>query len=292
MNTKSPAPPGIASGTRRPRRPFPYRLIWQLPLLTLLSVTIVYPLLWMIYSAFKTNAAILQNPFSLPLHPTLANFRDLIADGEMVPWLRNSAFVTAMSVVLVVLLSAAAAYGFSTFEFRGKTPLFAFLIVGLMIPPQALVIAGYKWISVLHLTDTYGALIFTYCSWTPFGILVLRNFFDSVPKDLREAATIDGASHLTIFWRVLLPLARPSLLTIVIFNVIWVWNDFIYPLIYIQSQDKYTVPIGVLQFQGRSSAALGTQMAVLAVATAVPLLVYLFFRRQFVRGLLEGAVKG
>jgi len=268
------------------------RGLWRYPFLVALSLTIVYPLAWMVYSAFKTNSAILSDPFSFPLHPTLQNFRDLLADGEVPVWLQNSTLVTVVSVVAIVGLSAAAAYGFSTFSFRGKTPLFAFLLIGLMVPPQALVIAGYKWITVLNLQDSYGGLIFTYCAWTPFGILVLRNFFDSVPKELREAALVDGASHLRIFWQVLLPLARPQLTTIAIFNVIWVWNDFIYPLVYIQSQDKYTVPVGVLQFQGRSSAALGTQMAVLAVATALPLLVYVVFRRQFVRGIVQGAVKG
>jgi multiple sugar transport system permease protein len=266
--------------------------LWLYPFLILLAATIVYPLAWMIYSAFKTNNAILASPFSFPTHPTLQNFRDLISDGELTVWVQNSTLVTVVSVVVTLALAAAAAYGFSTFQFRGKTFLFAVLLIGLMIPPQALVIAGFKWVTLLHLEDSYGGLIFTYCSWTPFGVLVLRNFFDSVPKDLREAAIVDGASHLRIFWQVLLPLARPSLMTVAIFNVIWVWNDFVYPLVYIQSQDKYTVPVGVLQFQGRSSTALGAQMAVLAVATALPLLVYLVFRRQFVRGVLEGAVKG
>jgi multiple sugar transport system permease protein len=266
--------------------------LWMYPFLILLALTIVFPLAWMTYSSFKSNTAILADPFSFPLHPTLANFRALLADGELPVWLRNSSLITVVSVLGIVALSAAAAYGFSTFDFRGKTPLFALLLVGLMVPPQALVIAGYKWITLLHLQDTYGSLIFTYCAWTPFGILVLRNFFDSVPAELREAAMVDGASHPRIFRQVLLPLARPQVFTIVIFNVIWVWNDFIYPLVYLQDQDKYTVPVGVLQFQGRSSTALGTQMAVLAVATALPLLVYLVFRRQFVRGVIQGAIKG
>jgi multiple sugar transport system permease protein len=275
----------------RSRRLTP-RKLWLYPPLVLLALTIIYPLVWMLYSAFKSNNAILRSPFSFPLHPTLANFRALLSQGELTVWVQNSVVVTAASVVLTLMLAAAAAYGFSTFSFRGKTPLFALLLIGLMIPPQALVIAGYKWVTLLHLEDSYGGLIFTYCSWTPFGVLVLRNFFDSVPKEIREAAIVDGASHLRIFWQVLLPLARPSLMTVAIFNVIWVWNDFVYPLVYIQSEDKYTVPVGVLQFQGRSSTELGQQMAVLAVATALPLLMYLVFRRQFVRGVLQGAVKG
>ena len=286
------APDDVTARSHRPRRRLLPGKLWMYPFLLLLAATIVYPLLWMVSGAFKSNSAILADPFSLPLHPTLANFRALLADGELPVWLQNSALMTVVSVVGILVLAAAAAYGFSTFEFRGKTPLFALLLVGLMVPPQALVIAGYKWITLLHLQDTYGSLIFTYCAWTPFGVLVLRNFFDSVPAELREAAQVDGASHLRIFLQVLLPLARPQIFTIVIFNVIWVWNDFIYPLVYMQDQDKYTVPVGVLQFQGRSSTALGTQMAVLAVATALPLLVYLVFRRQFVRGVIQGAIKG
>lgn len=258
----------------------------------LLALTILYPIVWMVFSSVRANAAVLADPFGLPLHPTLDNFRELLRDGELVNWLRGSAVVTGASVVLVVVLAAAAAYGFATFEFRGKSALFALLLVGLMVPPQALVIAGFKWITMLNLEDSYGGLIFTYSAWTPFGILVLRNFFASVPAEIREAAVLDGASHPRIFWNVMLPMARPSVATVAIFNVIWIWNEFVYPLVYIQTPELYTVPVGVLQFQGRSSTALGTQMAVLAVATVVPLVVYLFFRRHFVRGILEGAVKG
>lgn len=273
-------------------RRFPYRKLWIYPVLLVIAATIVYPLLWMLASAFRTNTDVLGSPFGLPSHPTLANFRQLFDEGELVQWLRSSAFVTVTSVVVVVALSAVAAYGFSTFEFRFKTPLFAALIVGLMVPPQALVIAGFKWVTILKLEDSYLGLILTYSAWTPFGILLLRNFFDSVPRDIVEAARIDGASHVRMFAQIMLPMARPVVLTVVIFNVIWIWNDFIYPLIYIQTPSKYTVPVGVLQFQGRSSTALGSQMAVLAVATAFPVLVYLVFRRQFVRGVMQGAVKG
>lgn len=261
-------------------------------LLGLLALTIVYPLVWMLTISLRDNSAALADPFGTSGTWSLDNYAYLLEDGRMLDWITNSVIVNVVSVVLIAALSAIAAYGFSTFEFRGKRFWFGLLIVGLMVPPQALVIAGYRWVEVLDIQNTYLALVVTYCGWTPFGILVMRGFFDSIPKELREAAIVDGASHLRIFWQVLLPLARPSLLTVVIFNVIWVWNDFIYPLVYIQSPDLYTVPVGVLQFAGRSTSQIAVQMAVLAIATALPLLVYLVFRRQFVRGVLEGAVKG
>jgi multiple sugar transport system permease protein len=284
----APRPPSVR---RRARRPWS-TLLLRYVLLTLLAVTIVYPLVWMATASLRSNSAALSDPFGFGGRWSLDNYRFLIADGRLLTWVTNSVLVDVISVALIAGLSAVAAYGFSTFDFRGKQAWFGLLIVGLMVPPQALVIAGYRWIELFNIQDTYLALIVTYCGWTPFGILVMRNFFDSVPKELREAAVMDGASHTRIFLQVLLPLARPSLLTVVIFNVIWVWNDFIYPLVYMQSPDRYTVPVGVLQFAGRSTSQIAVQMAVLAVATALPLLVYLVFRKQFVRGVLEGAVKG
>jgi multiple sugar transport system permease protein len=268
------------------------RGLWLYPALAIIASTVLYPLAWMIYGAFKHNGDMLEHPYGLPLPPTLENFVNLIADGELPQWLRSSVVVTGVSAILVLALAATAAYGFASFNFRGKNLAFAFLLIGLMVPPQALVISASKWIDLLHLQDSYADLIFTYSSWTPFGIILLRNFFESVPKELREAAVIDGAGHIRIFFQVLLPLSRPTLVTILIFNVIWVWNDFVYPLVFIQSPEFYTIPVGVLQFQGRNTSQLGTQMAVLAVATAIPLLVYLVFRKQFERGVAEGAVKG
>lgn len=261
-------------------------------LLGLLSLSILYPLFWMATNSLRDNGSALANPFGLSGSWSFDNFVFLFHDGRLLTWVTNSVIVNVVSVVLIVGLSAVAAYGFSAFEFRGKRVLFGLLITGLMVPPQALVIAGYHWISLLNLNDNLLALVVSYCGWTPFGILVMRNFFDSIPKELREAAIMDGATHLRIFAQVFLPLARPVLLTVVIFNVIWVWNDFIYPLVYIQSPGLYTVPIGVLQFSGRDTTQIAVQMAVLAVATALPLLVYVVFRKQFVRGVIEGALKG
>lgn len=281
----------VGATRRRARRPVGVRVL-RYVLLTLLAVTIVYPLVWMATASLRSNTAALADPFGFGGRWSLDNYAYLVRDGRMLTWVANSVLVDVISVALIAALSAVAAYGFSTFEFRGKQVWFGLLIVGLMVRPQALVIAGYRWIELFNIQDTYLALIVTYCGWTPFGILLMRNFFDSVPKELREAAVMDGASHVRIFLQVLLPLARPSLLTVVIFNVIWVWNDFIYPLVYMQSPDRYTVPVGVLQFAGRSTSQVAVQMAVLAVATALPLLVYLVFRKQFVRGVLEGAVKG
>jgi ABC-type glycerol-3-phosphate transport system permease component len=246
----------------------------------------------MVLSSFRDNGSVLTDPFGLGGRWGLGNYRQLVNGGELLTWLKSSVVVNLCSVLLIALLAAFAAYGFSTFRFRGKNLLFGMVIIGLTIPPQALAVAGFRWISLLDLQDSYLGLIFTYGGWTSFGILMLRNFFDAVPAEIKEAAIVDGASHLRIFRQVMLPLARSPLLTVVIFSAIWVWNDFVYPLVYIQSESRYTIPVGIFEFTGRTTTEIATQMAVLTVATALPLLAYLAFRKQFVRGLLEGAVKG
>ena len=262
------------------------------PLFLLLAAVILYPLVWMIYSSFKSNTDIFANVFALPSQLYLGNYITVFTEGAMGLYFRNSLLIAVVSVAGLLVLSSLAAYAFATFRFRGSTPLFMILLLGLMVPPQALIISGFKLMSILKLLDTYWALIFTYLGWSSFGIMVLRNFFQSVPRDVKDAARVDGAGHWQMFSQIMLPLARPSISTIAIFYFMWVWNEFIYPLVYMQTPEKYTVPLGVLFFNGRYTIEWGLQMAALAVATIVPLIVYYTFQKQFIRGILAGALKG
>ncbi|MFN8660512.1 MAG: carbohydrate ABC transporter permease [Thermomicrobiales bacterium] len=262
------------------------------PLFLLLAAVILYPLVWMIYSSFKSNADIFSNVFALPNQLYLGNYITVFTEGAMGLYFRNSLLIAVVSVAGLLVLSSLAAYAFATFRFRGSTALFMILLLGLMVPPQALIISGFKLMSILKLLDTYWALIFTYLGWSSFGVMVLRNFFQSVPRDVKDAARVDGAGHWQMFSQIMLPLARPSISTIAIFYFMWVWNEFIYPLVYMQTPEKYTVPLGVLFFNGRYTIEWGLQMAALAVATIVPLIVYYAFQKQFIRGILAGALKG
>lgn len=262
------------------------------PFFLLLSVVILYPLVWMVYSSFKSNDDIFADVFALPQALYLGNYQTVFADGAMGTYFKNSLIISIASVAGLLVFSSLAAYAFATFEFRGKNLLFVVFLLGLMVPPQALIISGFKLMSILRLLDTYWALIFTYFGWTSFGILVLRNFFQSVPREIRDAARVDGAGHWEMFTRIMLPLARPSLATIAIFNFMWVWNEFIYPMVYTQSNDKYTVPLGVLFFNSQYNIEWGLQMTGLTVATIVPLVVYGLFQGQFIRGIMAGALKG
>ena len=261
------------------------------PIFILISLTILYPLAWMIYSSFKSNTDIFADVFALPWALYLKNYLTVFTTGGMDVYFKNSLLVSGISVAGLLLFSSLGAYAFATFEFRGKTALYLFILIGLMVPPQALIISGFKWMAILKLLSTYWALIFTYFGWGSFGVMVLRNFFQAVPGEIKDAARIDGAGHLQMFLRIMLPLARPSLATIAIFYFMWIWNEFIYPLVYMQSQEKYTIPLGVLFFNGKYTIDWGLQMAALTVATIPPLIVYYLFQKQFIRGILAGALK-
>src|SRR5215217_6723678 len=234
-----------------------FKMLVLYPIFLLIAALILYPLVWMTYSSFKGNADIFANVFALPTEFFLGNYITVFTEGAMGLYFRNSLLISIVSVIGLIAFSSLAAYAFATFRFRASTPLFLILLIGLMVPPQALIISGFKVMSILNLLDTYWALIFTYFGWTSFGVLVL-----------------------------------PSLSTVAIFYFMWVWNEFIYPLVYMQSPDKYTVPLGVLFFNSRYSVEWGLQMAALAVATIVPLIVYYVFQKQFIRGILAGALKG
>lgn len=268
------------------------KMVILYPIFLLLAAVILYPLVWMGYSSFKDNPDIFANVFALPQQFYLGNYITVFTEGSMGVYFRNSILISIVSVAGLILFASLAAYAFATFRFRGSTALFLLMLLGLMVPQQALIISGFKLMSILNLLDTYWALIFTYLGWTSFGIMVLRNFFQSVPREIKDAARVDGAGHWAMFSQIMLPLARPSLSTVAIFYFMWVWNEFIYPLVYMQSPEKYTIPLGVLFFNGRYNVEWGLQMAALAVATIVPLIVYYAFQKQFIRGILAGALKG
>ena len=289
------APAARSTTRRRLRRLRPADIVKAVvlyPVFTVLAVVILFPVVWMVYSSFKSNGAIFDNVFALPTSFFLDNYTKVIKGAGLANWFRSSVVVTVISVLGLLVLSSMAAYAFAMMRFRGKSALFLFFLIGLMVPPQALIISGYGWMSVLGLLDSWWALIFTYFGWTAFGVLVLRNFFESVPREIVDSARIDGAGHWNMFWRIMLPLARPSTSTVAIFLFMWIWNDFLYPLVYLQSEELYTLPLGVMLLNGQYQPEWGLQMAGLTIATVIPLIVYYFLQKQFVRGILVGAVKG
>ena len=257
-----------------------------------LFLVVLYPMIWMFYTSFKEQWQIFEDPFALPAELNLTNYVNAWTKGNFRLYFANSVIITLPSVLGILLVSSLAAYAFARFRFRGSTFLFIFFLIGIMVPPQAIVIPAFQIVSRMKLINTYWGLIFTYLSWCPVGIFIMTTFFRGLPLEIEDAAKIDGASALGIFWRIALPLAKPALATVAIFYFVWVWNDFMYPLLYLQTDVMSTIPMGLMLFNGRYQVDWGMQTAALSIATFVPIFFYMIFQDKFVKGLTAGAVKG
>lgn len=251
-----------------------------------------YPLIWTFYSSFKPQWEIFVNPFSLPSKWFFGNYTKAWTRGNFRIYFANSLIITIPSVLGILALSSLAGYAFARFRFKGDKFLFLFFLVGIMVPPQAIIIFAFQVVAKLRLLNSYVGLIFTYLSWASVGIFITRAFFLSLPKEIVEAAKIDGCSEFKIYLKIALPLSKPAIATVAIFYFVWVWNDFIYPLIYVQDETMNTIPLGIMLFRGRYQVDWGLQCAGLSIATFPALIVYLIFQDKFVKGLTAGALKG
>lgn len=256
-----------------------------------LAVAVMYPLLWMVMSSLKSRYGIFQDPLGLPHAVNTDNYVRALGEGNFKLNLINSLIVTIPSVLLLVLVSSLAAFAFARLTFRGRTVLFYLLLIGVMVPPQSIVIPVFQVVFRMGLLNTFPGLILVYMSWSPVAILILTTFFRGIPQEIFEAAQIDGAGILRTFARVGLPLAKPAIATVAIFYFVWIFNDFLYPLVLLQDPNKATIPLGLMQFQGLYRVDWGTQNAALTMAVAVPVIFYMFFQDKFVRGLTAGALK-
>jgi raffinose/stachyose/melibiose transport system permease protein len=256
------------------------------------SFVVIYPVFLMVLSSFKTSREIFRSPFALPESWSLANYVEAWTRGNFSTYFGNSVLVTAASLVLVLLLGSLAAYPLGRYAFRGRTWLTMYFLSGLMLPIKLGILPLFFLMRSLGLYDTPLALIAVYAaSGLPFTIFVLANFFETLPRELEEAARLDGASEFRIFWQVMLPLVRPALATVAIFNFIPWWNDFFFPLIFIRSDRFKTLPLGLFSFFGEHQNDWALLFAGLTITALPVLIVYLFASRQIIKGLTSGALK-
>jgi N,N'-diacetylchitobiose transport system permease protein len=266
----------------------------------LIALITLFPIVWMISTAFKPSQEIYSlTPSLVPAHPTLANFSTVIsgsASGIGAVWLffRNSLAVTLATVALASIVSLLASVAVARFRFRFRTSFLIMLLVVQMIPGQALIIALFLDFKRLNLLENLGGLIIVYTAQAlPVSIWMLRNFVATVPRELDEAAAIDGASAAKIFWRILFPLVAPGLVATSIFSFITAYNEFIVALTFLgQAHSTYTLPIYVTYFFGRGGAQWGPIMAASTMYTIPVMIFFLIVRRRLVGGLVAGAVKG
>ena len=246
----------------------------------------------MISGAFRSQDAWNNSRIGLPTTTSLSAFRGAWRSAQLGAYLRSSAIVTVSSVLISVAVAAMAGYSFSKLEWRGSRVGYLFVLAFLAVAPVALIVPVYIQMSQLHLVDSYWSVILFYVALnTPFNTYLMSTFFRSLPDELVEAARMDGAQVHATFFHVLLPLAKPALATVCIFNFLFVWNEFIFALLLLQSDSVKTATVGVLGLQGRFTINDPMIMAGL-VLTSVPVIaIYLFFQKYLVKGIVTGAVK-
>jgi raffinose/stachyose/melibiose transport system permease protein len=262
-------------------------------ILVLLAAVFLYPVALMVLAAFKSTPELFRNPFGLPASWSLDTLKAVWTRAKFGLYLRNSLLVTAASVLLLLACAAPVAYALSRYTFALRSFLFIFFLAGIMIPMRLGILPLYLLMRDLNLLDTPFSLILTYAaSGMPMSVLLLATFFRTLPRDLEDAARMDGCSEVTIFWRIMLPLIRPGLATVVIVNVVPWWNDFFFPLLFIQSEKWKTIPLGMQVFFGQHMTNWSMVFTGMLLASLPLLIVYLLMSRQFIAGLTAGAVKG
>ena len=297
--TRAPSRP--VSRSRAFRRSPLGRVLVKVPFWILVVAIFIYalfPFYWALRSAFMPASELFETPIKYwPSDPTLQNFRDVLSSNFFRRALLNSTIVAGSVTLISLAIGSLAAYALGRFRFRGRSFVLYLMLSMTIFPQIAILGALYTMISNFHLYDKLGALILTYLIFTlPFTVWVLTSFMRALPGDLEEAAYVDGATPLQVFWKVLLPLIAPGLVTTGLLAFIAAWNEYLYAVSFIQSPNKYTVPIAITSFTAKGGNAFqvpwGQIMAATIVVTLPLIAATLILQRRILAGLTAGAVKG
>ncbi len=252
----------------------------------------IAPLAWMVAASFMpTGAATTYPPPLLPHPATLAHYRELLTRLDVARDFGNSVLVSVLITASSLVINSMAGYAFAKLRFGGRERLFRLLLLGLFIPPQVAMLPLFILMRQLHLVDSFAAVVIPSMA-SVFGIFLIRQYVLGIPDELLDAARVDGASELRIYWSVILPLAAPVLVTLAIFVFMSAWNDFMWPLIVLTDNAKYTLPVGLANLSGEHVQDTELMMAA-AVVTLLPvLLLFVSLQRYYLRGITSGAVKG
>jgi len=266
--------------------------IFTYTLLISYAAVVILPLLLVISNALRPTREIFKNPVGLPTSPSFDSFVKAWEQASFNVYFLNSLLITVSSVLLATAVSAMAAYILGRYKFRGSAFLSAYFLAGLMLPFRLAIVPLFLMLNKLGLIDNRLGLILVYAATgIPFSIFILSAFFRQLPRELSEAARIDGANEFVIFGRIMLPLVRPALATVIVFQFVPLWNDFFFPLVLLRSTDKWTLPVGMTRFFGEFQADWSTLFAGLIITTLPLIIIFLLATKQIIAGLTAGIGK-
>lgn len=267
-------------------------------LLAIIAVYTLFPFYWAIRSSITPDNQLFTTPVSYwPTHPTWDNYRAIFNGGTFLTALKNSAIISLFVTALALAIGATTAYALGRLKFRGRTPILYMVLGMTLFPGVAILPAVFKAARALHLYNTLTILVLVYMVFTlPFTVWVLSSFFRAMPNELEEAAYVDGATPFQTFWRVMLPLITPAIVTTGLLAFIGAWNEFFFATSLVQTPDKYTVTVAINSFAGKTSSGFdlpwGQLMAATVIVTVPLVVLVLIFQRRILAGMTAGAVKG
>lgn len=283
---------GRRSAARTPGQRWTAGRVVVLVLLSVHVLIVMFPFLWMLYSSLKTQRQFIKNVWSLPTGLDFTAYRTAWSGGELATYAKNSALVTGGSVLLTVLIASLAGYAFAVYRPRWMPGIEVGLLLAMAIPAYVALVPLVLMMNQFGLFDSRIGLILPTAAFNvPVSVFIMRAFFSTLPRELIEAARIDGSSEIGVFFRVAVPLARPAMFTTAIINAIWAWNDFIFPLVFINDPTRQTLAVGLTQFQGEHLTQYPVLLAAIVLSALATLIIYTAFQRQVVGGLTSGAVK-
>jgi raffinose/stachyose/melibiose transport system permease protein len=285
-----------------PRRRPSARRFWsrllQYLILSLVVVMVFVPIVILVFAALKTRGEAMSRPYTIPNPPRWENIQLILSQDVFWGMLRNSLFVMLIATLAVVIVCSLAAFVFARMEFKAKGLAFNLFTVGLMFPINVAILPVYLLLRQIDqmgmdvIDSLWGVILVQTAFQLSGNIMILRGFFTAIPPELQDAAYIDGCTAFDFFWRILLPLARPALAAVAALTMIVSWNDLLTPLVVINSDKLWTLPLGTMQFQGQYGQDISLVSAFVALSAIPTLLFYLFAERQIVSGLTAGALKG
>jgi len=256
------------------------------------AVLLMVPFYWMVQSSLKLDHEVFTIPIQWwPTNPVWSNYVDIWTRIPLLTFLGNTAFLTVIVTFLQLLTSSFAAYAFSKLRFRGRNALFLLYVGTIAVPWQVYMVPQFIMFRTMDLVDTHMAIIVLQ-AFTAFGVFLLKQFYDTIPYELNEAARIDGMSEYQIWQKVMLPLSKPALATLTIFTFVFTWNDFLGPRLYLITQSLWTIQIGMRMFIGQHATEFGLIMAIATVSLIPILIVFLSLQRFFVQGIATTGLKG
>lgn len=266
----------------------PYHII-----MVVWSFIAMAPVWLLIINTLKPKKEIYTNPFGLPQNWTLDNYRSIMNDNNFFGYFRNSFVVVVVSLAMILLLGSLCAYALAHWRTRTSKGIYFFLIVGMMLPIKIATIRLLEIMKNLALLNTLWSLFPVYIAMgLPVAVFILTEFVHGLPGELYEAGFMDGAGRFTIYWRIVLPLIRPALATVAIYNLVPIWNDLWFPLIFINVESQKTVLLAVTRLQGQFTTDWPKLLTILSLSALPVITLYLTMSKQFVKGLTAGAVKG